>query len=159
LGKNNLLASSINYARTFQDAEGSVHEEGDRWQQTLLYWQIASECWAEAERRCIGTKQRTSLVTAAQAREIPCAVTSGMACVHFGVAATTSTALAGQNGGTGFSSAWSDYSTTSLAGVAPIPYSRVLQLCGYRFEHHRFRRDAPPSRLSVGDHRFDSNQG
>ena len=52
-----LLASSINYARTFQDAEGIVHEEGDRWQQTLLYWQIASECWAEAERRCIGKKR------------------------------------------------------------------------------------------------------
>ena len=31
----------------------------------------------------------TGLVGAAQARGIPCAITSGMACVHFGVAATT----------------------------------------------------------------------
>lgn len=31
----------------------------------------------------------TGLVTAAQARGVPCAITSGMACVHFGVAATT----------------------------------------------------------------------
>jgi len=31
----------------------------------------------------------TGLVAAGQARGIPCAITSGMACVHFGVAATT----------------------------------------------------------------------
>ena len=31
----------------------------------------------------------SDLVTAAQSRGITCAITSGMACVHFGVAATT----------------------------------------------------------------------
>jgi len=46
-----LLAPSINYARTFRHADGVLREECDRWQQTLLYWQIASECWTEAERR------------------------------------------------------------------------------------------------------------
>ena len=31
----------------------------------------------------------TELVATAQARGIPCGITSGMACVHFGIAATT----------------------------------------------------------------------
>ncbi|MDZ4789181.1 MAG: hypothetical protein SH807_09600 [Blastochloris sp.] len=47
-----LLAPGINYARTFRNTDGIICEEGDRWQQVLLYWQIACECWMEAEQRC-----------------------------------------------------------------------------------------------------------
>jgi hypothetical protein len=43
-----LLPSMINYARTVPDGEGGRREEGDRWQQALLYCDIARECWDAA---------------------------------------------------------------------------------------------------------------
>lgn len=46
-----LLQSSINYARVFPDADGNPREEGDRWQQALLYVEIASECFEAARER------------------------------------------------------------------------------------------------------------
>jgi sugar phosphate isomerase/epimerase len=41
-----LLGPSIYYARAFHG-----REEGDRWQQAILYAQIAKECFAEAQKR------------------------------------------------------------------------------------------------------------
>lgn len=41
-----LLASGIYYARLFRDADGKLHEEGDRWQQSLVLCRIARECFA-----------------------------------------------------------------------------------------------------------------
>lgn len=46
-----LLQADIYYARTFKDATGEVNEEGDRWEQALLYNELAGECWEEAKRR------------------------------------------------------------------------------------------------------------
>ncbi|HEY7087827.1 MAG TPA: TIM barrel protein [Tepidisphaeraceae bacterium] len=46
-----LLGPDVHYARAFPNAAGELVEEGDRWQQALLYMQIARECWAEAQRR------------------------------------------------------------------------------------------------------------
>jgi hypothetical protein len=43
-----LLPSDICYARTFSDANGQLREEGDRWQQALLYKDLAKACWKEA---------------------------------------------------------------------------------------------------------------
>jgi len=43
-----LLASGIYYARLFRDAGGQLREEGDRWQQSLVLWRIARECFAQA---------------------------------------------------------------------------------------------------------------
>lgn len=43
-----LLSSEIFYARTFKDASGQYVEEGDRWQQALLYNRIAQECFEQA---------------------------------------------------------------------------------------------------------------
>ncbi|MBK1877421.1 hypothetical protein [Pelagicoccus mobilis] len=43
-----LLASHIFYARVFPDPNGNLQEETDRYQQALLYRQLAQECWAEA---------------------------------------------------------------------------------------------------------------
>lgn len=45
-----LLASGIYYARMVKDAEGRLHEEGDRWEQSLVLCRIARECFAEASR-------------------------------------------------------------------------------------------------------------
>jgi hypothetical protein len=46
-----LLGPSIYYARTFSDATGHPKEEGDRWQQAILYAQIAKECFVETQKR------------------------------------------------------------------------------------------------------------
>ena len=46
-----LLAPEIYYARTLSDAAGNVVEEGDRWQQSLLYSKIALECFDAAKSR------------------------------------------------------------------------------------------------------------
>jgi Xylose isomerase-like TIM barrel len=46
-----LLGPDVHYARVFPNAAGELVEEGDRWQQALLYVRIANECWAEAQRR------------------------------------------------------------------------------------------------------------
>ena len=46
-----LLQPGICYARVFPNSRGELVEEGDRWQQALLYSRIASECFAEAQRR------------------------------------------------------------------------------------------------------------
>jgi hypothetical protein len=46
-----LLGPEINYARTFPSVKGELIEESDRWQQAILYGQIARACWDEATRR------------------------------------------------------------------------------------------------------------
>ena len=46
-----LLGSSNFYARLVKDASGKLVEEGDRWQQALLYAKIARECFDEALKR------------------------------------------------------------------------------------------------------------
>lgn len=46
-----LLQSDIFYARLIKNAAGQMEEEGDRWQQALLYAEFARECWEEAKRR------------------------------------------------------------------------------------------------------------
>jgi hypothetical protein len=46
-----LLFSSIYYARVFPNAQGEMVEEGDRWQQALLYGEIARECFDAAKAR------------------------------------------------------------------------------------------------------------
>lgn len=46
-----LLQSDIFYARVIKNSAGEWVEEGDRWQQALLYTEIAKECWQEAIRR------------------------------------------------------------------------------------------------------------
>jgi hypothetical protein len=46
-----LLGSSNFYARLFKDASGKLAEEGDRWQQALLYAKIARKCFDEAVKR------------------------------------------------------------------------------------------------------------
>jgi hypothetical protein len=46
-----LLFPSIYYARVFPNALGELVEEGDRWQQALLYGEIARECFAAAKDR------------------------------------------------------------------------------------------------------------
>jgi hypothetical protein len=46
-----LLQASIFYARLIKNGSGEWVEEGDRWQQALLYVQIAKECWEEAKKR------------------------------------------------------------------------------------------------------------
>ena len=43
-----LLEPKINYARTFIDTNGQPREEGDRWQQALLYVELARRCWDAA---------------------------------------------------------------------------------------------------------------
>jgi hypothetical protein len=43
-----LLASGIYYARQVRDSQGNLHEEGDRWQQSLVLCRIARECFAQA---------------------------------------------------------------------------------------------------------------
>jgi hypothetical protein len=46
-----LLPSEIYYARLVKNAKGEDVEEGDRWQQAILYGKIARECFAEAQKR------------------------------------------------------------------------------------------------------------
>lgn len=46
-----LLSGTHYYARLFPDAQGRLVEETDRYQQALLYQQIARDCFAEAQRR------------------------------------------------------------------------------------------------------------
>jgi hypothetical protein len=46
-----LLSGTHYYARLFPDSQGRLVEETDRYQQALLYQQIARDCFAEAERR------------------------------------------------------------------------------------------------------------
>jgi hypothetical protein len=46
-----LLGSSNFYARLFTNAAGKLVEEGDRWQQALLYAKIAQQCFDEAVKR------------------------------------------------------------------------------------------------------------
>ena len=43
-----LLKPEINYARTFSGPDGKPREEGDRWQQALLYLELANHCWDQA---------------------------------------------------------------------------------------------------------------
>ena len=45
-----LLPSDIYYARTVNN-NGELMEEGDRWQQALIYKKIANECWSNALKR------------------------------------------------------------------------------------------------------------
>jgi len=45
-----LLAPGIFYARLVRDAEGKMHEEGDRWEQSLVLCRIARECFEKASR-------------------------------------------------------------------------------------------------------------
>lgn len=49
-----LLQPAINYARAFPDSDGQPREESDRWQQALLYVEIASECFEAARERVSG---------------------------------------------------------------------------------------------------------
>ena len=46
-----LLSGTYYYARLFPDASGQLVEETDRYQQALLYQQIARECFSEAKLR------------------------------------------------------------------------------------------------------------
>ncbi len=43
-----LLAPGIYYARLVRDADGKMHEESDRWTQSLVLCRIARECFARA---------------------------------------------------------------------------------------------------------------
>lgn len=43
-----LLKSDIFYARTIKTENKGEQEEGDRWQQALLYKEIIKECWEKA---------------------------------------------------------------------------------------------------------------
>ena len=45
-----LLKSEIFYERTILDENGKEQEEGDRWQQALLYKEIIKECWEAAQK-------------------------------------------------------------------------------------------------------------
>jgi hypothetical protein len=46
-----LLIPAIFYARTFPGPDGTPVEEGDRWEQALIYVQIAKECFTAAQKR------------------------------------------------------------------------------------------------------------
>jgi hypothetical protein len=43
-----LLGPRAYYARTFKNAQGEQVEEGDRWEQAILYARIARDCFADA---------------------------------------------------------------------------------------------------------------
>lgn len=45
-----LLKAEIFYERTVLNADGTEQEEGDRWQQALLYKEIIEECWEAAQK-------------------------------------------------------------------------------------------------------------
>lgn len=51
-----LLQSDIFYARELQNEAGEWVEEGDRWQQALLYMDLARDCWQEALGRVAGRR-------------------------------------------------------------------------------------------------------
>jgi hypothetical protein len=46
-----LLAPGIFYARLVRDPQGNLHEESDRWHQSLVLCRIARECFEQAVRR------------------------------------------------------------------------------------------------------------
>jgi hypothetical protein len=46
-----LLGPEAYYARQFRNPDGELVEESDRWQQALVYRDIAKACWDEAVRR------------------------------------------------------------------------------------------------------------
>ncbi|PCJ60038.1 MAG: hypothetical protein COA79_09540 [Planctomycetota bacterium] len=46
-----ILKAEIYYARTIPDLNGHLVEESDRWQEALIYTDIAIGCWKEAEKR------------------------------------------------------------------------------------------------------------
>jgi hypothetical protein len=46
-----LLGPEISYARLVPNAKGEWVEEGDRWQQALVYTRIAANCWQNAKQR------------------------------------------------------------------------------------------------------------
>jgi hypothetical protein len=46
-----LLGPNIYYARLFKNTQGQLVEECDRWQQALLYAEIARECFSAAQQR------------------------------------------------------------------------------------------------------------
>ncbi|HKJ40500.1 MAG TPA: hypothetical protein VKA27_00350 [Sunxiuqinia sp.] len=46
-----LLQSEIFYAHLIENEKGEKVEESDRWEQALLYTEIAKECWEEAKKR------------------------------------------------------------------------------------------------------------
>ena len=46
-----LLPPNIYYARVFKNAQGELREECDRWQQALLYCEIAKNCFEAAKQR------------------------------------------------------------------------------------------------------------
>lgn len=48
-----LLKAEIFYERTVLNSNGSQQEEGDRWQQALLYKEIIQECWEEAQKELV----------------------------------------------------------------------------------------------------------
>lgn len=48
-----LLKPEIFYARTIKNAAGQIVEEGDRWQQALLYNRIAQECFEHARQSLV----------------------------------------------------------------------------------------------------------
>jgi hypothetical protein len=49
------MSLPIFYGREFRQADGSFAEEGDRWQQAQLYWEIAQQCFAEAQKNVADT--------------------------------------------------------------------------------------------------------
>ena len=48
-----LLKADIYYERTIFSKEGLEIEEGDRWQQALLYKEIVQECWEAAQKELV----------------------------------------------------------------------------------------------------------
>lgn len=48
-----LLKAEIFYARTVLAKDGGEQEEGDRWQQALLYKEIIKECWDAAQKELV----------------------------------------------------------------------------------------------------------
>ena len=46
-----LLSPTYHYARLIKNSSGEEVEEGDRWQQALLYLELAKECWEQAKQR------------------------------------------------------------------------------------------------------------
>jgi hypothetical protein len=46
-----LLLPTHHYARTIKNDQGEEIEEGDRWQQALVYIQLAKECFESAKQR------------------------------------------------------------------------------------------------------------
>jgi hypothetical protein len=48
-----LLKADIFYARTIIAPDGNEQEEGDRWQQALLYKEIIQQCWEAAQKELV----------------------------------------------------------------------------------------------------------